>query len=79
MNGTDQPQPRCVALEGTIGESVRCAIHPRRSSSCREFDPSYADGVTPNPRCDQARARWGMAALSPEDWRAPTQPLRPAA
>jgi hypothetical protein len=79
MKGTNQQQPRCVALEGTIGEAVRCAIHPRRPSSCREFAASFEDGATPNERCDEARARWGLAPLLPEDWRAPTQPLRPAA
>ena len=71
MNGTNQPEPHCVALVGEIGRSVRCSIHPCRSSSCREFQASYADGATLNPCCDQARTRWGLAPLTPEDWRRP--------
>jgi len=79
MRGTDRPEPRCVALDGRIGQAVCCSIHTQRSSSCRDFQASYADGATPNPRCDAARARWGLAPLSPEDWREPDAPLRPAA
>lgn len=67
MCGTDQPNPRCVALQGNIGERVFCRIHPQRSSSCREYQPSYEDGSV-NPRCDTARAAYGLAALTGEDW-----------
>lgn len=67
MRGTDQPKPRCVALEGDIGHSVRCSIHPRRSSVCRDFAPSWEGGVH-NPRCDKARAVWGLLPLIPGDW-----------
>ncbi|MCH9829413.1 MAG: YkgJ family cysteine cluster protein [Gammaproteobacteria bacterium] len=71
MKGTDQPGPRCCALLGDIGQSVRCTIHPRRSSVCREFVPSWEDGQH-NPRCDSARARWSLPPLMPEDWIDPT-------
>jgi Fe-S-cluster containining protein len=67
MRGMNQEHPRCVALEGEIGVLARCGIHPLRSSVCREFPPSYEDG-TPNERCDEARARWGMPPLGPGDW-----------
>lgn len=67
MLGTEGPAPRCIALEGQIGVATRCAIHPRRSSVCREFPPSYEDG-SPNPRCDAARARHGLPPLTPADW-----------
>lgn len=68
MKGTNQPEPRCIALKGEIGCSVGCTIHPNRASVCRDFPGSYEDGVTRNERCDQARARFGLPALRPEDW-----------
>lgn len=61
---------------GDIGHSVRCSIHPQRSSVCREFAPSWEDG-TPNPRCDRARVRWGLAPLTPQDWEDPDAPVTP--
>lgn len=75
MNGTDQPQPRCVALLGDIGSAVRCTIHPQRASVCRDFPASWEDGEH-NPRCDAARARWGLPPLTREDWHEPS-PLLP--
>jgi hypothetical protein len=62
MRGTDKSPPRCVALEGEIGERVRCAIHPLRPSPCREFRASWVDG-TRSERCDRARAAHGLAPL----------------
>lgn len=67
MRGTNQPAPRCIALQGDIGHAVLCSIHPRRASVCREYPPSYEDG-TPNPRCDEARAAHGLSPLSRDDW-----------
>lgn len=64
MRGTNDHPPRCIALHGTIGRSVRCAIHPLRPSVCREFPASWVDGEH-NPRCDQARAAHGLPPLSP--------------
>ncbi|MHA7833214.1 MAG: YkgJ family cysteine cluster protein [Algiphilus sp.] len=72
MRGTEGTTPRCVALMGTIGDAVRCTIHPRRSTVCRDFPPSFEDGVgAHNPGCDAARAAWGLPPLTPEDWDAP--------
>ena len=72
MLGAEGSTPRCVALMGDIGQNVRCTIHPRRSSVCRDFPASYEDGTgAHNPRCDAARAAWDLAPLSPEDWRSP--------
>jgi Fe-S-cluster containining protein len=68
MKGTKHAPVRCVALEGEIGRTVCCSIHPRRSTVCREFPASYEDGVTPNERCDRARAAQGLLPLKPEDW-----------
>jgi hypothetical protein len=64
MRGTNQPKPRCVALLGEIGRSVRCSIYERRASVCREFPVSWEQGV-PNGQCDAARAAWGLPALRP--------------
>jgi Fe-S-cluster containining protein len=73
MKGTNQPAPRCVALLGEIGQSVRCTIHPQRSTVCRDFDASWSNGE-PNPRCDAARARHGLPPLTPDDWISPEPP-----
>jgi len=70
MLGTNQPQPRCLALQGTIGSEVHCSIHPRRASVCRDFPASWEGGVH-NERCDKARAAWGLAPLNPNSWGQP--------
>lgn len=62
MKGTNCNTPYCIALGGTIGEQVGCTIYPLRSSVCRDFPYSWQDGEH-NPRCDQARAAWGMPPL----------------
>ena len=67
MRGTQSMTPRCIALEGRIGHAVRCTIHTRRPSPCREFEASWSRGVH-EPRCDDARSRWGLAPLTAEDW-----------
>jgi Fe-S-cluster containining protein len=69
MAGTDRRPPRCVALEGQIGEAVHCSIYAQRPSPCREFKPSWADG-TRSERCDKARAAHGLPPLEPH-WRKP--------
>ncbi len=67
MRGTEGRAPRCVALDGVIGVETRCLIHPQRPGACRDFAPSYEDGQ-PNPRCDAARAAYGLSPLRPDDW-----------
>ena len=64
MQGTNSPTPRCSALLGDIGDSVRCTIYERRSSACREFAPAWENN-TPNEACDRARIRWGLPPLTP--------------
>jgi len=64
MRGTDQKSPRCVALEGCIGRSVRCVIYEWRASPCRDFPASWTDGEH-NERCDRARAAHGLPPLRP--------------
>jgi len=67
MIGTSGSTPRCIALEGEIGKEVRCTIYENRSSVCRNFPASWADGK-PNERCDKARAVWGLSPLEPDSW-----------
>jgi len=64
MRGTDRKPPRCVALDGEIGVSVRCSIYPRRASPCSNFQASWVEGVH-NERCDRARAAHGLPPLPP--------------
>lgn len=77
MKGTNRPVPRCIALEGTIGDRVSCSIHPRRPQVCRDIMPSYWDGLTPSEQCDKARLARGLSLLRPEDWDLP-EPEKPA-
>jgi Fe-S-cluster containining protein len=71
MKGTHTSSCRCTALQGLIGESVFCSIYDRRASVCREFAPSWENGIH-NIRCDQARLARGLAPLRPESWMDPT-------
>jgi Fe-S-cluster containining protein len=65
MIGTEGTAPRCIALLGDIGRSVRCSIYERRPSVCREFETSWQKN-TPNPRCDKARLAWKIQPLMPD-------------
>jgi Fe-S-cluster containining protein len=56
MRGTDDREPRCIALAGEIGKSVTCTIYEARPSPCREFD-------TCHPACNRARQRQGLSLL----------------
>lgn len=83
MHGTNQAHPRCVALEGMIGQMVQCSIYAERSSTCREFGVDW-DGqqlvYTPEDmiRCTQARAAWGLPPLlGPAPDRYPEAPIVP--
>ncbi|PTB84579.1 zinc/iron-chelating domain-containing protein, partial [Pseudidiomarina aestuarii] len=62
MQGTNQKQPRCVALDGEIGVQVGCTIYANRPSPCREF---IAGDEGENPFCDKARAQHGLPPLIP--------------
>ncbi|MEW6751886.1 MAG: YkgJ family cysteine cluster protein [Candidatus Latescibacterota bacterium] len=77
MWGTSRRDPRCVALQGSIGVEVACSIYGQRPSPCRQFEPSWADG-TRNERCDRARLAWGLAPLAPDAWSASGQATRAA-
>jgi Fe-S-cluster containining protein len=64
MRGTDQKNPRCIALDGAIGHSVRCNIYEWRATPGRDFQASWVDGQH-NERCDRARAVHGLSPLPP--------------
>ena len=82
MRGTTASQPRCVALTGAVGKCVSCAIHPLRSSTCREFEASWQNGEA-NTDCDKARAAYGLPPLAPprpetdDDAPKPLTPIKP--
>lgn len=68
MKGTSSKHsPKCIALEGRIGEHVKCTIYSHRPSPCRDFEASYESGEK-NERCDRARAKHGMRPLTRSDW-----------
>jgi Fe-S-cluster containining protein len=58
MAGTNQPLPRCRALQGDVGTSVTCVAYPQRPSPCREVQLGDA-------KCTEARARHGLSPLEP--------------
>lgn len=64
MLGTDCKPTRCTALVGTVGSTVQCSIYDQRSSTCREFEASWANGEA-NVDCDAARAAFGLHPLQP--------------
>lgn len=70
MKGSTGSRPRCIALMGIIGKKVHCSIYDRRASVCRDFVPSWENGIY-NERCDKARISWGLPPLSPEIWHLP--------
>jgi len=60
MRGTNQPQPRCAALAGTVGQQVGCTIYASRPRPCDELtEGSYS--------CHKARARHGLPPLALPD------------
>ncbi len=68
MKGTlEKSGNRCVALTGRIGKQVACTNYKNRPTPCRNFQASYADGKTPNRRCDEARAAKGLAPIPRPD------------
>ena len=53
MAGTNRPEPRCVVLQGKIGENVACGAYDRRPSTCRELQAG-------DDKCQKARARHAL-------------------
>lgn len=59
MRGTGEVPIRCVALTGTVGDSVACTIYHHRPAPCHELQVgSYA--------CEKARTRHGLPDVGPE-------------
>jgi Fe-S-cluster containining protein len=54
MQGTYAKQPRCVALQGEIGQHVACGIYDKRASTCHALQAGDA-------QCLKARASHGIA------------------
>ena len=48
MAGTNQAQPKCIALEGEVGREVSCSVYALRSSTCKEVQLGDA-------QCQKAR------------------------
>ena len=77
MKGTNQANPRCIALQGNMSGRVNCPIYDKRSSVCREFLVAWENGQ-PNEKCDKARMAWGMPPLSPPYNLTPRKPKKAA-
>lgn len=56
MAGTNNPNPRCVALEGEIGKSVRCTAYEHRPSPCHELEIG-------DEKCNKAREKYNLPPL----------------
>jgi Fe-S-cluster containining protein len=67
MRGTNASQPRCIALQGVVGEAALCGIYAHRPSVCREVTPSWEFGEV-SAQCDKARLAHGLERLTPADW-----------
>lgn len=68
LKGTEiNHNPKCHALNGTIGVSAKCRVYENRPSPCRNFEASYENGQK-NPRCDEARKAHGLPHLNKTDW-----------
>lgn len=63
MRGTDEAPPRCMALEGEVGQAVRCTIYDLRPGPCRDFAPFAPLGMG-DEACDRARRRQGLPPLA---------------
>jgi Fe-S-cluster containining protein len=73
MRGTQTYAPRCVALQGEVGDEVRCSIYAQRPSVCRDLQAAWEHGE-PSAQCDKARKRYGLPPLTPDDWEACSRP-----
>ncbi len=62
MRQTNSQDQHCIALYGTPGQKVQCTIYEHRPSVCRDFEPSLTAGIH-NPRCNKARAIFGLEPL----------------
>jgi Fe-S-cluster containining protein len=63
MRGTRNHPRRCLALCGTVGVDVRCAIYEQRPSPCRLFAPDAERGRG-DAACGDARRLHGLPPLT---------------
>ena len=63
MRGTAGATPCCVALQGTVGVNVACAIYDHRPSPCRAFARDAATGHG-DSACGDARRLHGLPPLN---------------
>lgn len=56
MRRVEEPSPRCIALEGTVGVRAGCAIYEKRPQICRDVQPG-------DPSCLRARERCGIGEI----------------
>ncbi|MEJ5225314.1 MAG: YkgJ family cysteine cluster protein [Anaerolineales bacterium] len=73
MRGTNQKQPRCIALHGVVGQAAHCTIYEKRPSPCRGFGIQFIDGkvlATPDElaHCNHARAIHGLPPIEADAW-----------
>ncbi len=73
MRGTNQKNPRCIALQGEIGQNIHCSIYEKRPTPCRDFGIQYLHGkvhATPTElqRCNRARAMRGLPPIQSDVW-----------
>ncbi len=69
MKGTNHKNPRCIALEGEIGQQAGCKIYAKRSSSCADFGIHWENGSIRISRadlirCNQARKAHGLTEIT---------------
>ena len=55
---------RCSALTGEVGVATACAVYAVRPQVCGACQPG-------DPECNMARARYGLAAITPAEFAAP--------
>lgn len=56
MVGTSQPKPRCIALEGKVGDHTKCSIYTHRPSACYEVNIG-------DDKCNAARLKHGLPPI----------------
>jgi len=69
MKGTNQKDPKCIALEGEIGVETKCGIYRKRPGPCRRFGVQWQEGEAVMSErdfihCNRARHRWNLSRLS---------------
>src|SRR5258708_7162986 len=55
---------RCAALTGKVGVATACSIYAVRPDVCRACQPG-------DPECSIARARYGLAEITPPEFAVP--------